>query len=89
MVDGRRNNGGHSTKKKDGIDKRKNSFRHLIAQTITEEDVSLVLTNLRDKAIEGKDLKAVQLFLEYTLGKPDQKIEMDGAVPVIDMSQWK
>lgn len=89
-MDGRKNNGGNSTRAKEGkIDKRKNSFRHLIAQTITEDDVSLVLTNLRDKAIEGKDLKAVQLFLEYTLGKPDQKIEMDGAVPVIDMSQWK
>ena len=37
-MDGRKNNGGNSTRAKEGkIDKRKNSFRHLIAQTITEE----------------------------------------------------
>lgn len=87
-MDKRKENGGHSTKAK-GIDKRKNAFREVIAESQTPEHVKAVLNMVRDKAIAEQDIAAAKLYLEYTLGKPDQTIELDGAIPIVDMSQWK
>lgn len=87
-MDGRRNNGGNSTKAK-GIDKRKNPFREVIAESQTPEDVKAVLNMVKQKAMSEQDIPAAKLYLEYTLGKPDQTIELDGIIPTIDMSKWK
>lgn len=87
-MDKRKENGGHSTKAK-GIDKRKNVYREVIAESQTPEHVKAVLNMVRDKAIAEQDIAAAKLYLEYTLGKPDQTIELDGAIPIVDMSQWK
>lgn len=87
-MDGRKNNGGNSTKSK-GIDKRKNPFREVIAESQTPEDVKAVLNMVKLKAISEQDIPAAKLYLEYTLGKPDQIIELDGMIPTIDMSKWK
>jgi hypothetical protein len=87
-MDKRKENGGHSTKAK-GIDKRKNVYRDVIAESQTPEDVKNVLNMVKHKAIADQDIAAAKLYLEYTLGKPDQTIELDGAIPIVDMSQWK
>ena len=87
-MDKRKENGGHSTKAK-GIDKRKNIYRDVIAESQTPEDVKNVLNMVKHKAIADQDIAAAKLYLEYTLGKPDQTIELDGAIPIVDMSQWK
>lgn len=89
-MDGRKNNGGHSTKAKSGIDRRKNPFRDVIAETVKPEDVKQVLEMVKLKAIKDNDIPAAKLFLEYTLGKPDQNIDIEGlTIPVVDMSTWK
>lgn len=87
-MDARKKNGGHSTKAK-GIDKRKNPFKDVIAESQTPEDVKAVLNMVKQKAITEQDIPAAKLYLEYTLGKPDQTIELDGIIPTIDMSKWK
>lgn len=87
-MDARKNNGGNSTKAK-GIDKRKNPFREVIAESQTPEDVKSVLNMVKQKAMSEQDIPAAKLYLEYTLGKPDQTIELDGIIPTIDMSKWK
>jgi len=88
MDNPRKNNGGHSTKAK-GIDKRKNPYREVISESQTPEDVKAVLNMVKHKAIADKDIAAAKLYLEYVVGKPDQTIEVDGAIPIVDMSQWK
>lgn len=87
-MDARKQNGGHSTKAK-GIDKRKNPFKDVIAESQTPDDVKNVLNMVKQKAISEQDIPAAKLYLEYTLGKPDQTIELDGIIPTIDMSKWK
>lgn len=88
MDNPRKNNGGHSTKAK-GIDRRKNPFKDVIAESQTPEDVKAVLNMVKQKAMSEQDIPAAKLYLEYTLGKPDQTIELDGIIPTIDMSKWK
>ena len=89
MEDARKNNGGHSTKAKDGFDKRKNKWREALDKASTLEDVVNVIKMVKTKAIADNDIQAAKLFLEYYLGKPDQAIEVDGITPIIDMSTWK
>jgi hypothetical protein len=78
-MDGRKNNGGHSTKAK-GADKRKNQYREAVERAATEEDVVDVIKMLLNKAKSKQDVKAAQLFLEYTVGKPKQDVEIEGGV---------
>lgn len=80
-MDGRKNNGGHSTKAK-GADKRKNQYRDAVEQAASVEDVADVLKMLLSKAKTKQDVKAAQLFLEYTIGKPKQDVDIstDGSV---------
>jgi hypothetical protein len=88
-MDKRKENGGHSTKAK-GIDKRKNPFRDVISESQTPEDVREVLNMVKHKAITDQDIPAAKLYLEYTLGKPDQTIDVEGiSLPIVDMSKWK
>jgi hypothetical protein len=45
---------------------------------------------VKHKAIEDQDIPAAKLYLEYTLGKPDQTIDVEGiSLPIVDMSKWK
>ena len=76
-MDGRKNNGnkGHSTKAK-GSDKRKNQYRDAVEQAASVEDVADVLKMLLSKAKTKQDVKAAQLFLEYTIGKPKQDVDI-------------
>ena len=75
-MDKRKNNGGHSTKAK-GVDKRKNPYRNAIHEAISKDQVIDVLKAMYDKAIEKKDVKAAQLLLSYTVGKPVDNINLN------------
>lgn len=88
MDNPRKNNGGHSTKAK-GIDKRKNIYKGAVSESQTPEDAVAIINMLKNKAIGDQDIAAAKLYLEYVVGKPDQTIELDGAIPIVDMSLWK
>lgn len=75
-MDKRKDNGGHSTVKKDGIDKRKNEYRNALKEAADLNDVVEVLRAVMSKAKKG-DVKAAQLFLDYYLGKPTNTIEFN------------
>jgi len=75
-MDGRKNNGGHSTKST-GKDKRKNEYKKALDKASTVEDVVSVICMVRDKAIEKKDIQAAKVFLEYYLGKPKETININ------------
>jgi len=77
-MDKRKNNGGHSTKAK-GSDKRKNQYRDAVEQAASVEDVADVLKMLLTKAKTKQDVKAAQLFLEYTIGKPKQEMDINSS----------
>ena len=82
-MDGRINNGnkGHSTKAK-GIDKRKNEYRKAISEAVSYDDVKALLSQAVKVALsEDKDrLKAMQMVLEYTLGKPKESLDLNAQV---------
>lgn len=84
-MDKRKLNGGNSTKAK-GVDKRKNALKEVIGSLATEQDIIDVLMMARDKAIHDKDIKAAQLFLEYTVGKPTQQTDITTAGEKINQS---
>ena len=79
-MDGRSNNGnkGHSTKAK-GVDKRKNEYKKAISEAVSYDDVKKLLSQAVKVALsEDRDrLKAMQMVLEYTLGKPKESLELD------------
>ena len=77
-MDKRKNNGGHSTKAK-GSDKRKNQYKDAVEQAASVEDVVEVLKMLLSKAKTKQDVKAAQLFLEYTIGKPKQEMDINSS----------
>ena len=87
VVDGRKSNGGHSTKAI-GVDKRKNLYRHLINEAVSESNFLTIMKTIEANAMEG-DLQSAKLYLEYTAGKPLQGIDItsDGnsvSIPTIN-----
>lgn len=70
-MDKRKNNGGNSTKAK-GIDKRKNEYKNIVKEVVTEQKLRELLMMLLDKAIDEQDLTACKMLLEYSLGKPKE-----------------
>ena len=77
MPDGRRNNGGNSTKAVRANDKRLNPFRSVLKEALTAEEVKDVVKAMYEKAIKG-DTRAANLLLNYYLGKPKESIEISG-----------
>lgn len=86
-MDKRKNNGGNSTKT-NGPDKRKNPYRDAISKACSEQDVIDVLKMLHKSAIEDKSTRAAKIYLEYTLGVPDKKIELKGveSLPIFNLN---
>ena len=72
---GRRANGGHSTKAKKPIDRRKNEYKEALKQAATVDDVVDVIIKLKETAIKG-DVPAIKLFLEYYVGKPKESLDI-------------
>lgn len=87
-MDKRKNNGGHSTKAK-GSDKRKNQYKDAVEQAASIDDVTDVLKMLLTKAKSKQDVKAAQLFLEYTIGKPKQEIDQNTNITTSDIDWTK
>jgi hypothetical protein len=76
-MDKRKENGGHSTRTKDGtIDKRKNEYREALKEASTKQDVVDVINMIKTKAIKDKDVQAGKLFLEYYIGKPKDEVDI-------------
>ena len=74
-MDKRKNNGGNSTKAK-GIDKRKNTYKTVVENIITADELVKVLKMLLNKAIKDKDIQASKIILEYSLGKAKEQIDV-------------
>jgi|TARA_R110000796_G_scaffold197407_1_gene313741 hypothetical protein len=76
-MDKRKNNGGNSTKSKEGtIDKRKNEYKDALSEASSKQDVIDVIKMIRDKAMDDKDIPAAKIFLEYYLGKPKDSLDV-------------
>ena len=70
MTDGRKNNGGHSTKGYAGRKSKENQLK-LIEQMDAVEIPETLWKILADKVKEG-DTQAIKIWLEYRYGKPKQ-----------------
>ena len=76
-MDKRTQNGGHSTRTKEGkIDKRRNEYRSALKEAATKQDVIDVINMIKTKAIKDKDVQAGKLFLEYYIGKPKDEVDI-------------
>lgn len=79
MTDGRKNNGGHSTKAKSQNDKRLNPAKKLLSKYITEkldfDKLDALMTKLYDDGLKG-NTKSSSLFLSYVLGKPKETVDI-------------
>ena len=73
-MDKRKNNGGNSTIAK-GIDSRKNPFKALISEETSQENFIAVFQTLEAAAMTG-DVQSAKLYLEYTIGKPMQSVDI-------------
>ena len=77
MAHSRAENGGHSTKTKEGkIDKRKNEYKSALQEASTKEDVISVIQMILNKAVRDEDIPAAKLYLEYYLGKPKDSLDV-------------
>lgn len=74
-MDGRRNNGGNSTKAK-GADRRKNPYRTAIREAFSEDEVVNVLRKMYTQSMDKGDVQATKVFLEYTIGKPKEEVSI-------------
>ena len=70
MTDGRKNNGGHSTKGFAGRKSKENQLK-LIEQMDAVEIPETLWRILADKVKEG-DTQAIKIWLSYRYGKPKQ-----------------
>lgn len=86
-MDGRKNNGGHSTKGVAGR-KPKADEQLLIERLSPFEDVAVKKLEM---AVRNGENWAIKLYFEYRYGKPkqviDQKTEL--SFPTIDMNEWQ
>jgi hypothetical protein len=88
-MDKRKNNGGHSTKATKPDDRRLNPYKDVVREAITADDLLNVLKMLYNKSVEKQDVKAAQLLLEYTVGKPKQEVDLgvtqDSGISFLEM----
>lgn len=75
-MDGRKNNGGHSTKPISDDDKRLNPFKDVIRNACSEEEVIQVLKMLYSESVDKRSTRAAKIYLEYTLGRPKEVIDL-------------
>ena len=86
MADGRKNNGGHSTK---GFAGRKPKAVELKAAENLRSVLSdsVVVKKLAEKVKSG-DMKAIELWLAYIYGKPNQPTTGDFQIEVKPPISW-
>ena len=75
-MDNRINNDSNSTKSVRDDDKRLNPFKDVIRTACSEEEVINILRMLYDTSINDKNIRAAKIYLEYTLGKPKEVIDL-------------
>lgn len=88
-MDGRKNNGGHSTKSKKANDRRRNDAKNLLQKYLDEavdyKKVKDLMESLYSEAKNKKDVKSATLYLNYVLGKPREtkeiKLEIEKNLP--------
>jgi hypothetical protein len=91
-MDGRKNNGGHSTKAKRPNDKRL-APRYDYENMIEAMDSTLPPDSIWSKVsdhIESGDLKALELWIKYRFGAPKQSVDVtsNGDGILIPISSW-
>tara|TARA_B110000879_G_C10804788_1_gene368003 strand:+ start:262 stop:546 length:285 start_codon:yes stop_codon:yes gene_type:complete len=84
-MDKRKNNGGNSTKAK-GIDRRKNPYKDILNDALSEEQLLEVVRMLHNKATKDFDVAASKILMEYYLGKPVQTIDQNNTHTVNDFN---
>lgn len=86
-MDGRKNNGGHSTKGRAGRKPKEEEIKiiELLDKNIDKEKPLQELKKLVD---EG-NLKAIQLYLSYRYGRPTEfkKITIDDIAPIFQIDE--
>lgn len=92
-MDGRKNNGGHSTK---GFAGRKpkdeeNRIRDLMQPYSLDAIKCLAEIIISDKSRDSDKISASKLILAYTYGNPKETVEQTTELrfPKIDMNEWK
>jgi len=73
MADGRKNNGGHSTKGRAGRKPKANEIKMLEAMDATLAPIE-VWRKLADRVNEGSDT-AIKTWLSYRYGQPKQSVD--------------
>ncbi len=69
------------------VNRRMAELRRQVLESETPERVAEVVARMRDLAIGG-DTAAARIYLEHTLGRAPQSIELSGAVqPLVDREQ--
>ena len=81
---GRESNGGHSTKAK-GIDRRKNPYKDILNDALTEEQLLEVVRMLYKKATKDFDVTASKILMEYYLGRPTQQMDIKANVESVNI----
>ena len=74
MVDGRKNNGGHSTKGKAGRKPKIDELK-LIERLDNIIDSDVVIEKMKS-LIEDDNFNALKLYMEYRFGKPKEKLDI-------------
>lgn len=83
-MDKRKNNGGNSTKAK-GLDRRKNTYKHILDDALSEKDLLEVVRMLKSKSVNDEDVAAAKILLEYYIGKPTQQMDINANVEAFNV----
>ena len=83
-MDGRINNGGHSTKGVAGRKPKADELKLIEKLSPLEDKAYEALKKLIDKG----NINAVKLWFEYMYGKPREKVSMDISADSIPLAQW-
>jgi tripartite-type tricarboxylate transporter receptor subunit TctC len=61
-------------------DKRRNEYKQAVKQVFNEQDFIALLETLKQEALSG-NIRALELALSYTIGKPTEKMEVTQIEP--------
>ena len=71
-MDNRKNNGGHSTKSNNKIDKRKIKSTEIMNLKNSLSNMEVDALELLHNGIKGEDFRYLKLYMEYQYGKPKE-----------------
>ena len=90
MADGRRNNGGHSTKGRAGRPSKAKELKlaEKIDNLIDYQDLFQDLIYIAQDSKHRDRLKAIDMILSYRLGKPTQRVESEVKLETKGLPDW-